>query len=65
MFLNPENLDPHQDQWAYLSAVGRMTPKEVSRAADQAGRVPAGSQAELADLIGVSAAAIGQYESAR
>jgi superfamily II DNA or RNA helicase len=44
VFLNLENLEPHQDQWSYLSTLGRMTPKEVSRAADQAGRVPAGSE---------------------
>ncbi len=44
VFLNVENLEPHQDQWSYLSTLGRMTPKEVSRAADKAGRVPAGSQ---------------------
>lgn len=44
VFLNLENLEPHQDQWSYLSTLGRMTPKEVSRAADQAGRVPAGRE---------------------
>ena len=44
VFLNLENLEPHQDQWSYLSTLGRMTPKEVSRAADSAGRVPAGSE---------------------
>ena len=44
VFLNTENLEPHQDQWRYLSTLGRMTPKEVSRAADEAGRVPAGSE---------------------
>ncbi len=44
VFLNLENLEPHQDQWSYLSTVGRMTPKEVSRAADKAGRVPAGRE---------------------
>jgi superfamily II DNA or RNA helicase len=44
VFLNLEDLEPHQDQWSYLSTLGRMTPKEVRRAADQAGRVPAGSQ---------------------
>ena len=41
VFLNLENLEPHQDQWSYLSTLGRMTPREVSRAADKAGRVPA------------------------
>ncbi|MGH3257281.1 MAG: TOTE conflict system archaeo-eukaryotic primase domain-containing protein [Streptosporangiaceae bacterium] len=44
VFLNLETLEPHQDQWSYLSTLGRMTPREVSRAADKAGRVPAGSQ---------------------
>jgi superfamily II DNA or RNA helicase len=44
VFLNLETLEPQQDQWAYLSTLGRMTPKEVSRAADRAGRVPAGSE---------------------
>jgi superfamily II DNA or RNA helicase len=44
VFLNLENLEPHQDQWSYLSTLGRMTPREVSRAADKAGRVPAGIQ---------------------
>jgi superfamily II DNA or RNA helicase len=44
MFLNTENLEPHQDQWSYLSTLGRMTPREVSRAADKAGRVPAGRE---------------------
>jgi len=44
VFLNLENLEPHQDQWSYLSTLGRMTPKEVSRAADTAGRVRAGRE---------------------
>jgi superfamily II DNA or RNA helicase len=44
VFLNLESLEPHQDQWSYLSTLGRMTPKEVIRAADKAGRVPAGRE---------------------
>jgi hypothetical protein len=44
VFLNLEDLEPHQDQWFYLSTLGRMTPKEVSQAADKAGRVPAGRE---------------------
>jgi hypothetical protein len=39
-FLNMENPEPHKDQWRYLSTLGRMTPREVKRAADRAGRVP-------------------------
>ena len=39
MFLNLEDLEPHKDQWRYLSTLGRMTPQEVKRAAARAGRV--------------------------
>jgi superfamily II DNA or RNA helicase len=44
MFLNLESLEPHQDQWSYLSMLGRMTPREVSRVADKGGRVSAGRE---------------------
>ena len=39
VFLNLETLERHDDQWAYLSSLGRMTPHEVKRAADRAGKV--------------------------
>jgi hypothetical protein len=39
VFLNLQDLEPHHDQWRYLSTLGRMTPQEVKRAADQAGLV--------------------------
>ena len=39
LFLNLEDLEPYKDQWRYLSTLGRMTPQEVQRAADKAGRV--------------------------
>ena len=32
VFLDLANLEPHEDQWAYLSTLGRMTPREVTRA---------------------------------
>jgi superfamily II DNA or RNA helicase len=49
MFLNLEDLEPHKDQWRYLSTLGRMTPQEVKRAADRAGRVAvAGDVTKLA-----------------
>jgi hypothetical protein len=38
-FLDLATLEPYKDQWAYLSALGRMTPHEVRRAADKAGKV--------------------------
>jgi hypothetical protein len=44
VFLNLESLEPHQDQWSYLSTLGRMTPREATQAADKAGRVPAGRE---------------------
>ena len=39
VFLDPETLERHDDQWAYLSTLGRMTPRELKRAADRAGKV--------------------------
>jgi hypothetical protein len=44
VFLDLETLEPHKDQWAYLSTLGRMTPRELSRAADRAGRVAVGAE---------------------
>jgi hypothetical protein len=49
VFLNLADLEPHKDQWRYLSTLGRMTPQEVRRAADRAGRVAvAGDVTKLA-----------------
>ena len=42
VFLDVANLEPHEDQWVFLSTLGRMTPREVARAADRAGRVTVG-----------------------
>ena len=39
VFLDLETLERHDDQWAYLSTLGRMTPHELRRAADRAGKV--------------------------
>ena len=33
VFLNLESLEPHQDQWSYLSMLDRMTPRETARVA--------------------------------
>lgn len=44
VFVDPGTLEPCQDQWAYLSGLGRMSPREVARAADKAGRVLVGSE---------------------
>ena len=42
-FLDLATLEPHEDQWAHLSTLGRMTPREVTRAADRVGPVAVGS----------------------
>jgi hypothetical protein len=50
VFLDLATLEPHQDQWAFLSTLGRMTPREVARAADRAGQVKVGT---AVDRLGV------------
>jgi superfamily II DNA or RNA helicase len=44
VFVDPGTLEPYPDQWAYLSSLGRMSPREAERAAGQAGRVLVGSE---------------------
>jgi hypothetical protein len=44
LFLNLENIEAYEDQWTYLSPLGRITPREVSLAAGSAGRVPSWSE---------------------
>jgi superfamily II DNA or RNA helicase len=42
VFLDLATMEPHDDQWAYLSSLGRMSPAEVNRVARRAGRVTVG-----------------------
>jgi hypothetical protein len=42
LFLDLATMEPHEDQWAYLSSLGRMSPAEVSRVARRAGQVTVG-----------------------
>jgi len=42
--VDPGTLEPYPDQWAYMSSLGRMSPREAERAAGQAGRVLVGSE---------------------
>ena len=46
VFLDPATMEPHEDQWAYLSTLGRMTPRETTAAANRAGRVIVGAAVE-------------------
>ena len=42
VFLDMATLEPHPDQWAYLSSVVRLTPREVERLARRLGEVKVG-----------------------
>jgi superfamily II DNA or RNA helicase len=37
VFLDLSTLEPHEDQWAYLSSLDRMSPREVTRLAHRLG----------------------------
>jgi superfamily II DNA or RNA helicase len=42
VFLDLGTLEPHDDQWAYLSTLDRLSPREVTRLAGRVGSVTAG-----------------------
>jgi hypothetical protein len=52
VFLDPATMEPYEDQWAYLSTLGRMTPREVTTAANRAGRVVVGTAVERIEAAG-------------
>jgi superfamily II DNA or RNA helicase len=43
VFLDLATMEPHEDQWAFLSSLGRLTPKEVNRLAQRLGQVAVGA----------------------
>jgi hypothetical protein len=43
LFLDLATLEPHDDQWAYLSSVARLSPRHVARLAQRLGPVRVGS----------------------
>jgi superfamily II DNA or RNA helicase len=43
VFLDLASLEPHEDQWAYLSSVGRISPREANGLAHRLGQVAVGS----------------------
>jgi superfamily II DNA or RNA helicase len=55
LFLDLATLEPHKDQWAYLSTLGRMSPQELKRAADRAGKIAVAT--EVARLVTASSTA--------
>ncbi|HEU5267507.1 MAG TPA: hypothetical protein VFU35_12450, partial [Jatrophihabitans sp.] len=46
VFLDLATLEPHEDQFAFLSSLGRMTPREISRLAQRLGRVYVGTEVD-------------------
>ncbi len=46
VFLDTATMEPYEDQWAFLSTLGRMTPQQALAAASRAGRVTVGSAVE-------------------
>ena len=55
VFLDTGTLEPCDDQWAYLSSLGRLSPREVSRLAQKLGSVS----------VGVAVKRLGQPTSTR
>jgi len=46
VFLDTATMEPHEDQWAFLSTLGRLTPREVMVAANRVAHVAVGSAVE-------------------
>jgi superfamily II DNA or RNA helicase len=46
VFLDLATLEPYEDQWAFLSSLSRMSPREVARAADRVGTVSVGTRVD-------------------
>ena len=45
VFLDLATMEPYDDQWAYLSSLGRMTPRQIDTAIRKSGPVTTGSGA--------------------
>jgi hypothetical protein len=43
VFLDPATMEPDEDQWTFLSTLGRVTPREAAAAVSRAGKVTTGS----------------------
>ncbi len=46
VFLDLATLEPHDDQWAYLSTLGRVSPREAERVTRRIGQVHVGAGVE-------------------
>jgi hypothetical protein len=43
VFLDLATLEPRDDQWAYLSSIGRITPREANRLTQRLGQITVGA----------------------
>jgi superfamily II DNA or RNA helicase len=50
LFLDLSTMEPHADQWSYLSTLGRMTPGEVNRLARRTGQISVGASVDKLSL---------------
>ena len=46
LFLDMATMEPHEDQWTFLSTLGRLSPRETVAAASKVGRITVGSAVE-------------------
>ena len=46
VFLDLATMEPEEDQWAYLSSLDRLTPREVTRLAQRVGAVAVGAEVD-------------------
>ena len=46
LFLDLATLEPHEDQWSYLSTLGRLSPREADSLARRLGAVQVGSRVD-------------------
>src|SRR5450755_4659380 len=46
VFLDLATLEPHEDQWAYLSSVARLSPRELTQLAKRLGQVTVGASVD-------------------
>jgi superfamily II DNA or RNA helicase len=54
VFLDPGTLEPWEDQWAHLSSLGRLTPREASHVATEVGRPQVGVSVERLTTVSAS-----------
>ncbi|HEX5119449.1 MAG TPA: DEAD/DEAH box helicase family protein [Pseudonocardiaceae bacterium] len=47
VFLDLATMEPHDDQWAFLSSLGRMSPAEVNRVTRRVGAVSVGATIDM------------------